>query len=500
MSRRWIALPVIVLVLGPAALALRAARKDGFPHARHDGLFPVCTGCHQGVPAGDVPAFFPEPVLCAECHDGVEVKRVEWSGPERAATNLSFSHPKHDAATEASGDVTECVTCHTPAGAGRMEVRHAVVEQCLDCHAHEAEVHQVDAECTTCHVPLAETRFATSRIANLPRPDTHADEGFLARLHGELAREEPSRCAVCHTRETCSACHVNAATSEAIATVPAAGSRLQLPPLEARYFEPASHERPDFPERHGRLAGDDAAACATCHTRESCTTCHGGELPRAVTALPGRAPTVAPGVTTRRRPPASHEAPFYAREHGTVASAEAPSCTNCHTRLFCEDCHSAPPAGRSGAPGSALEPTTRRPTAGRRTPPGRTEFHPADFLARHASTAYGRTLECSNCHDTRVFCRDCHQQSGFRASGRLNAGFHDADPFWLLRHPQAARQGLESCASCHAQRDCMQCHSEMGAFRINPHGPDFDSRRAADRNAVICSACHLSDPLPRSIP
>ncbi|HEX6589857.1 MAG TPA: cytochrome c3 family protein, partial [Longimicrobiales bacterium] len=79
--------------------------------------------------------------------------------------------------------------------------------------------------------------------------------------------------------------------------------------------------------------------------------------------------------------------------------------------------------------------------------------------------------------------------------GRLGSGFHDAQPLWLLRHGQAARQTLESCTTCHEQRDCMQCHSQTGSFQINPHGPDFDAERARDRNSRICFACHVADPI-----
>jgi hypothetical protein len=122
-------------------------------------------------------------------------------------------------------------------------------------------------------------------------------------------------------------------------------------------------------------------------------------------------------------------------------------------------------------------------------------YHPADFALRHSSMAYGRRMECSNCHEPRAFCADCHRQLGMQATGRLGPGFHDAEPLWLLRHGQAARQGLESCASCHRQNDCRQCHSELGAFQISPHGPDFDARRAQKRNAAACFLCHLSNPI-----
>jgi hypothetical protein len=177
-----------------------------------------------------------------------------------------------------------------------------------------------------------------------------------------------------------------------------------------------------------------------------------------------------PGVGLQRRMPLSHAPRSFLVDHATLASARREQCEACHTQRFCADCHNAP-----------------------ETP----SFHPRNYTTQHASEAFGRRLECANCHETRTFCRSCHIQEGMGADGRLDPGFHDAQPLWLLRHAQAARQGLESCTSCHTQRDCMQCHSELGAFGVNPHGPDFDAARLQKRNPLICLACHLSDPLER---
>ena len=80
------------------------------------------------------------------------------------------------------------------------------------------------------------------------------------------------------------------------------------------------------------------------------------------------------------------------------------------------------------------------------------------------------------------------------SDGRRNVAFHTAQPLWLIQHGRAARQGLESCASCHAQRDCMQYHSTVGRG-VNPHGSEFDAERMAKRNRQVCFACHLGDPL-----
>ncbi len=165
--------------------------------------------------------------------------------------------------------------------------------------------------------------------------------------------------------------------------------------------------------------------------------------------------------------PGSHESPFFMDAHAPMASAGAGGCATCHAQTDCVACHDA---ARSNT------------------------FHPEGFQARHAADAYAQTAECASCHSTQIFCRSCHQESGFGSFGRLGSGFHDAEPAWLFRHGQAARQTLESCVSCHEQRDCTQCHGALGAFKVSPHGPDFDPERARSKNPVTCRACHVGAP------
>jgi hypothetical protein len=281
--------------------------------------------------------------------------------------------------------------------------------------------------------------------------------------------------------------------------MPAAAPALAIPSYAARYPTPASHRGAAWIENHGGEASVES--CSTCHTRDSCETCHRASQPRIVEALPARRDGGGPGVVAlTNRAPESHTSPDFARNHGTHAATTMSSCTTCHTRETCGACHErAAQSDAAESPAAAM----RAPVADTLEGPQRTagvtsRFHPATFMLRHSSSAYGRRLECANCHDVRVFCRDCHTQTGLSTAGgtgRLRSAFHDAEPLWLLRHARAARQGLESCTACHSQRDCLQCHSQLGAFRINPHGDGFDARRAAQRNAVICFACHIADPL-----
>lgn len=454
-------------VLAAAGAELSARQEAEFPHAEHEGLFPLCTGCHQGAARGaaEPDRLYPEPRLCGRCHDGTELDRVAWDGPGRRATNLVFDHATHDSLAADDGPPA-CTTCHTPEGRDRMAVADRPLPgQCLSCHAHRAEEHYADADCSTCHSPLAETGFDVARIRRLPEPASHDEDGFLAEGHGRLAGAGTAACETCHVRDRCTSCHVNPEPVGALAQLPPAPETMELPTFEARYPTPASHEEEGWLTDHGSPASVES--CSTCHTRQSCTACHADERPDVVARLADATRIAAPGVATEREPPESHASPFFSTEHGTAASARPGACTSCHTESTCTECHAA-------ETGSG--------------------FHPANYIAQHASQAYGRRLECSSCHDVAVFCRSCHEQLGMGSRGRLDEGFHDGQPGWLLRHGQAARQELESCASCHDQRDCLQCHSERGAFQVSPHG-DMDLERFADRNREICFACHFSDPL-----
>jgi hypothetical protein len=72
----------------------------------------------------------------------------------------------------------------------------------------------------------------------------------------------------------------------------------------------------------------------------------------------------------------------------------------------------------------------------------------------------------------------------------LNGGYHDAKQYFTLNHGQAARQNLESCVACHAERDCLTCHSAQGGRRFNPHGPGFDPETMRRKNSQACTVCH----------
>lgn len=480
-KHRIVALAALGLLGGIAAAGgARARAQDEFVHLQHKGLFPTCEGCHRVEPGG---VTLPSPNSCAECHDGVTQRRVDWRPSPPRATNLDFNHAQHlDAIQQAMGVRLPCGACHTPRGAERMDVQRALVETCLGCHAR-GKAHYVEAPCGECHIPLTRaTRFTREQIAEFPVPEDHGEDDFLLQRHGAAAQENLARCEVCHARELCSSCHVNAPSVPAIQKLPRDPRVAELAARrEPKYPAPASHRAEDWWSTHRFAAKADVSQCAACHTRTSCETCHAGPAPPAVRRLPpapakpeadrdGTAQERGPGVRLKRSAPAFHT-PTFDEDHRALAASAAAQCQVCHTRTECTSCHTGSEA--LNRPGDRVA-----------------RYHPANFLQQHSAAAFSREVECASCHNPEAFCRSCHIDQGQHRDGRFDTGFHDRDPRFVFGHGQAARQGLESCATCHAQRDCLQCHSALGGRRVNPHGPGFDPDRLRSKNPALCLRCH----------
>jgi hypothetical protein len=461
----------LVLVAGLARATPRAT--DGFPHAAHDRLFPVCETCHGGFAQGDSGAVYPEPAVCARCHDDVRVARVRWSGASPRPSSLRFTHAAHPAASAALPDGPTCHTCHATTGdPRRMAVGPAEPDRCIDCHEHRADSHLAEPVlCTRCHVRVADARaIPLARIAAFPQPEWHRDID-LASQHGPRAASGEGTCAVCHARETCERCHANA---DRLPVVQAMPRDVRVAALEmgraASYPVPASHDAQFWNLEHGRDARAGIGHCANCHTRPGCTGCHSGNAgiaAGAIRALPlPKAP--ANGVDRAQMSSTVHGGDAK-REHGALAASGRLDCAQCHERAQCASCHASADSRA---------------------------FHAPNFIERHAVDVFAARGECQACHSTETFCRACHVRAGV-ASQNMKSAFHDAQPMWVLSHGQAARLGLETCASCHRQGDCVQCHSAAGGWGVNPHGPGFSGKGAA-RSASSCRLCHRSAPGERA--
>ncbi|HEU4569488.1 MAG TPA: cytochrome c3 family protein [Gemmatimonadales bacterium] len=463
MRRTWAGALVASALVGAAAVAVARGGPDRFDHAKHAKLFPSCVTCHAGT-VDSARALLPPPATCAACHDGGVERRVSWAPREGPRpTNVAFSHAAHP-------EVTTCAACHAAPESGWMRVAAAAPEKCFACHGEPATPHlaQADTLCATCHLPLARTTPALRavQVANFPRPDSHHADGFGAGGgHARAAKAGDRSCATCHAQDFCATCHVNGARVPAIQAL---GRDPRSLAISASARRPASHGRSDFERAHGGLARNDPRACANCHTQESCTACHSAAPSAAPRPTAAATDTTLPrGAAVHRRPPPSHLAPSWASGHGALAGARPQNCAGCHARTQCLECHR--PDAAAGERGG---------------------YHPRGFLASHPAQAYARATSCAECHNTASFCQDCHVQSGVVASGRLRGGFHDGRRSFLFGHGQAARQSLETCVSCHAERDCLTCHSSVRGRGFDPHGPGFDPRRLRDKNPGLCSACH----------
>lgn len=462
---RALAIGVLCLFAGPSAVRAQAPGAGRFDHARHARLFPSCVSCHAGA-LDPLRPLYPAAGACTSCHDGTVRPRVTWVSPRPIVTNLRFTHDAHRRAVAGSpGEPITCVGCHAPTGSPWMTaVRLPVPESCVGCHAPgRTHLTQSDSACGRCHVPLAASPLAARDVTGFSAPPSHQDSAFgLGGGHGRVANASAISCAFCHAREFCATCHANAAAVPAIAGLAADPRSLAI---TARVVRPPSHLQPDFQRTHGPLARQAGATCATCHSQESCTSCHQGNVPTPVRQI-GHAMADRPtGVRLVRHPPADHADPTWKRSHGTDAAARPQTCYGCHAQAQCLSCH-RPSAGATG------------------------DYHPAGFLARHPAEAYARESSCAECHNTGGFCQDCHRTAGVTASGPLKAGFHDAQGAFLLSHGQAARQGLETCVSCHAERDCLTCHSATGGRGFDPHGPGFNAAQLRAKNPTMCVACH----------
>lgn len=459
--------PWLLAVLALVAGAARGVAQH-FDHSKHRALFPSCATCHR-EPATGEGALYPDPAACAGCHNGTIRPKVDWRPPTGPrATNLRFDHALVAIMVPAGQQAPpNCMVCHGQEGGEWMAVQRVNFKNCLGCHGVTTEhLAAPDSVCAVCHLPLAEAKSLTREdVAAFPVPPSHREPGWVGN-HGHAraatggSAPVAASCATCHAREFCMTCHVDAPERPPIQALE---SDPRSTAIVVHLKAPASHGDPAFLLQHGATARRSPAQCASCHTQESCVTCHVG-TPRVAAALPRRGAGRGVGAVITRRPPVFHGASF-ATGHQEMAAANPALCAGCHVRADCLTCHRPDAAAATG-------------------------YHPAGFLIRHPAAAYARESSCSDCHNTAGFCASCHKNAGLVSSGPLQSSYHDANRSFSSGHGQAARQSLETCIACHAERDCLTCHSAQGGRRFNPHGPGFDAERLKSKNPQMCTACH----------
>jgi hypothetical protein len=169
-----------------------------------------------------------------------------------------------------------------------------------------------------------------------------------------------------------------------------------------------------------------------------------------------------------------------------------PGCLECHRglpgkRAACRTCHLVHADGRmvTRVGGAVL------------TPPSWLDgpSHGPEWVGTHAARAGADSRSCASCHREKE-CQDCH-------TGRLRpARVHPGD--WIAAHGLSTRLDNPSCRSCHrTQSFCLGCHRRSGVAPDSPaaarppgsgryHGGMAvrDICRRARYDIVGCASCH----------
>lgn len=310
---------------------------------------------------------------------------------------------------------------------------------------------------------------------------------------------DPNHSHVKHAKLGCDFCHAGAAQSRRAedSLLPSAAQCATCHPttIAARYtpttptrqlrFDHAAHAQKQIACQRCHLgpaeldAGRGLPAMADClechdsrraplHAAQRCQTCHLAERDGTlVTQL-----AAGPLVPTQG---AEAHTPAFRTDHGRATGGRGKSCESCHRQDFCQSCHNG-----------VVKPL---------------DFHGNDYLTRHPLDARRAASKCSSCHRAQSFCLSCHERAGvggglpgsaFAPGGSLQ--FHPTG--WADGHGPSARRNLKTCASCHREDSCMECHSTQpgGKQRTSPHPSGWRGsvrcESLAEKNARVCLRCH----------
>jgi len=362
---------------------------------------------------------------------------------------LRFSHAQH---LKLEG--VRCTQCHAGVTRSDASSDRLVPQQarCETCHrvdrAQAGEKTDPRSDCAACHPGFDWTVHRAPEGSTFPRPNvvfSHARH--LARLGGGDASATDAACERCHGPMG----EVELAT------------RAQLPRM---------------------------ATCLECHdgraASQRCALCH-----LAAPAGKGAALQTAFASGTLRPGPENpfglDHGPRFERAHRELALQQRERCAACHAERDCLRCHDG----------------TTKPQS----------IHPNDYVSIHAVPARQDEPRCASCHRRQTFCVSCHERVGIGANsdpslldpsvsglGRFHPPGWSSSSGGPQHHGVQAARNIGTCASCHREEQCTQCHATT-TLNLNPHPPGFASRcrDLAARNARACAKCHiLSSPADKA--
>ncbi|HTP49333.1 MAG TPA: cytochrome c3 family protein [Anaeromyxobacteraceae bacterium] len=124
--------------------------------------------------------------------------------------------------------------------------------------------------------------------------------------------------------------------------------------------------------------------------------------------------------------------------------------------------------------------------------------HAANFLEEHGKWARESVSTCATCHD-QTMCSQCHTATtrplppDVQFPEKVSAEFiHRGD--WISRHALAQQEDPASCLRCHGTGYCQSCHQFQGVTPpgTDPHPAGWAQTHGpiARGNIISCAACH----------
>lgn len=239
----------------------------------------------------------------------------------------------------------------------------------------------------------ATVQLGQAQTGQTPKPENHSVAEFLS-THGGQAKANIQMCSICHAREYCSRCHVNAFDVPQI-------QELNSDPAVAEYVATLSVPAPSshtdfFLDDHRAAAASATQSCAVCHVvEEQCQVCHLGaetlERPQA---------------TMQRRDVDLYHPLNFMQQHQAAAFNQETECASCHNPVaFCQECHSG----------------LGRVNQDLRTDTG---YHNknSSFEFGHGQAARQGLESCQVCH-TQEYCLQCHSAKLGRRINPHGPGF-----------------------------------------------------------------------------
>jgi hypothetical protein len=288
--------------------------------------------------------------------------------------------------------------------------------------------------------------------------------------------------------------------------------------VEQISFAEAETHGPVWPMAHGQAARENKIDCNGCHQVDFCYECH--------QAAPGdKMSELSSNMANPHRPD-------FRLNHADVAAAKPQTCSTCHGRTSCTDCHTRMKYGDQQVQFdhdnhlALLEKeqvciSCHKEDAGGIIPAKGNchDCHAEDFIGQvsfpgtkthgpvwsmnHRAAAKGNSYDCSACHD-QSYCMDCHKAGFADEMGELGNNMinvHRSE--FMVSHPIPARTDPQLCSSCHENKFCSDCHANFAPqdLAILSHRRGWSGMTADDVQHDLftpdmCQTCHPDSVLP----